>query len=259
MEFITRFVTLTAALTMCPALLQASVIVNSTLNLTQLQILPASGSVLFLSPFTAAAFVNAQDSLGNADSNFDSQDDGTAAVSAAALLASAAASADAPNKLAGASSFVNIPQIEAAANSTAQGALLGVFQIVGTSGPVSVVLSAALSGNQTLITDSQGLLGTSELIFNLLLPDLSDPTVLFMDNLLQVGPSQALSSPLNKTLTSTVLLDANVSYFLIAQPDSESSGTNAPEPSSRWLLGTMILAIFLFRRHRASRRRGPVA
>jgi hypothetical protein len=259
MEFISRFVAMTAVLSIGPAILQANVIVNSTLNLTQLQILPASGSVQFLSPLTAAAFVNAQDSLGNADSNFDSQDGGTAAVSAAALLASAAASADSPNQHAGTSSFVNIPQIQAAANSTAQGALLGVFQIVGASGPVSVVLSAALSGNQTLMTDAQGLSGTSELIFTLLLPDLSDSPVLFMDNLLQVGSSQSLSSPLSKTLTATVLLDANTSYFLITQADSESSGTNAPEPSSRWLLATLITGVFLFRRHRASGRRGAVA
>jgi len=229
--------------------LTAGVVVNSTLSLTQLSITPGAGTLQYLPPFTATALADAHDSLGGADSNFDSQDDAVAGATATAFLASANASADAPNKLATAASFINIPDIDASAGSTGQGTLLGFFQITGTTDPVLVQISAILSGNQTLITGPGGS-ARSEIIFSLILPDIESNPLLFYDNLLEIGPNQSTANSPGQTLSQSVTLQPDTPYFLIAQVDSESSGVNSvPEPSCAFLIATGASLMLLRRRY----------
>ena len=53
-----------------PAAVRADVVIDSSLSLTQLQILPAAGTVQFISSVTASAFTQVFDSLGGADQQF---------------------------------------------------------------------------------------------------------------------------------------------------------------------------------------------
>jgi hypothetical protein len=214
--------------------------------MTKLQILPSSGTVQFLSPFNASAFVQVADSLGGFDQQFDSVDDGATNVSAATALAYATAAASALDMTASAASGINIPQIEAAAGTvpgSPYGLLQGFFQIVGATGPVSVQLKATLDANQSLSTTGYGQSASSEVTFNLLLPDISGDPVLFFDNLLEIGPNDSAANASSFTLSALVTLQPDTPYYSIAETDAETPPgiSHVPEPSSGPLLLTVLL------------------
>lgn len=230
-------------------MLRAGVIVSSSLNLTQFQILPTAGSVQFISPTTASAFTQVFDTLGGFDQQFNTIDDGSTSASAATALAHAMAAASATALTASAASGVNIPELTAGAGTVPGspfGSLQGFFQIVGATSPVSVQLKAFLAASQSLATTGSGQSADSEVTFSLLLPDISDTPVLFMDNLLHIGPNDFRAASSSPTLSNLVTLMPNTPYFWIAQTDSESSGTNTvPEPES-FLLGSAGLVLIAF-------------
>jgi hypothetical protein len=225
---------------LCPSALQAGVIVASTLNLTQLQILPSSGTVQFLPPINASAFVQVFDNLGGFDQQFDSVDDGATNVSAATALAFASAAASAVSMTASTTAGLNIPQITADAGTTPgspYGLLQGLFQITGAGGPVSVQLKALLDVHQSLATSGYGQSATSEAIFNLLLPDISGDPILFFDDLRSIGPNDSSSTSSSPTLSAFVTLQPGMPYYLIVNVDPDVSGSStAPEPASLLLL-----------------------
>jgi hypothetical protein len=253
------FLALCVGCCLCPSALQAGVIVASSLSLTQLQILPSSGTVQFLPPINASAFVQVFDSLGGFDQQFDSVDDGATNVSAATALASAAAAASAVSMTASSSSGINIPQIEAAAGTVPGspfGMLQGFFQIVGTTGPVSVQFLASLSTSQSLSTTGYGQSANSEVTFNLLLPDISEAPILFFDNLLQIGANDSQNTSSSFTLSSTVMLMPDMPLSLIAATDAETPPgiSQVAEPSSG-LLVFCVMASFASMARLKQRRR----
>lgn len=264
MNSVVRPLVFTFALSFYPAAARADVVVTTAISLNQLQILPANGSLVILPGVSATASAQAQDSLGgNAGESNTVFDDSTSA-NAVTALANANAAASALVLTANAASGVNIPQITAFASSGANGApfgsLFGQFEIVGTTGPVSVQLRALLDYNQSLSTTGAGLSASSEVIFNLLLPDLSADPVLFFDNLLTIGPNASQATAGSPTLSASVLLDPNTIYNFIAEVDSESSGlSQVPEPSSLFLLliGFVFSALLFAHRERGRRGSGP--
>ena len=229
-----------------PGLAPASVVVNTSLSLTQLQITPAAGTVQL--SLSASAFSSVFDSLGGSDFGFD-PGPVTASASAATTLANWAGAADSTALTASSSSGVHIPgALDAAAGTVPGGSygdLQGTFEIVDTSGgnnPVRVNFSATLSGSQDLTTDAFGLLAQSEVIFNLVVGSTNE---LPLDSPLQIGRSSTLSHPIGTTLSNSDNLLTNTPYFFDAQVDAESYGLNAPEPASLWLAaaaGMLLLA-----------------
>ena len=221
---------------------RADVLVDTILDLNTLQIVPASGMVEFLSPLTAQVFVQAQDSLDGFDQNFVSVTDGStdSVGTTPGLLASASGSATGiptvPILFADAASNVDIPNIAAFASSSSNGSfpgsLSGLFEIVGTTGPVSVQFNAPLFVDQFLSTSGGGISASSEVIFNLLSPDINGGSpILFFDNPLSIGPNASASFAKSLMLTDSVTLQPDTPYFLIAEVDAESSGLNVLEPS----------------------------
>jgi hypothetical protein len=196
-----------------PTAARADVFVATSLDVTSFGISPSIGPVMLLSPFTASANAQAQNDL----SGFNFQ--------------------------------INQANDTSTASSTGQGGLggdfggTGSFEIVSASNtPVDVTFSATLSGSQTLTTDAYGDFATSEIVFNLVLPDIGS-TVLFQDNPLSMGPSATLVSSYSNTLTNTVSLQTNTDYTFIAEADAESSGLNVPEPSSLFLTAFVSFAV----------------
>jgi hypothetical protein len=250
---------------------RADVFVATSLDVPSFGISPSIGSVMLLSPFTASANAEAQDDLSGFNFQFNQANDtSTSSTSAATAFASASAAAstasDAVGSLsASASSGINIPGATSSfASSTGQGGLggdfggTGLFEILSTSNTsVDVTFSATLSGSQTLTTDAYGDFATSEIVFNLVLPDIGS-TVLFLDNPLSIGPSATLVSSYSNTLTNTVSLQTNTDYTFIAEADAESSGLNVPEPSALFLTAFVSLAVLFsgrcWRRQRESRK-----
>jgi hypothetical protein len=193
-----------AVLCVFPVSLRADAIVNTSLSLTGLQISPSSGILQILSPLTASAFAQAQDSLGGLDQHFNSVDDSATSASALTLLASASGAASAPMLDASAGSGVNILAIEAAASSVGRGSPRGSFEITGATGPVNVQFQAMLQANQSLSTPGFGQSATSDVIFTFDLSDLSNQPTLFFDNPLQIGQGHYASSMTSPILTASV-------------------------------------------------------
>jgi hypothetical protein len=184
-------------LTATHGILSASVVVATSISLTQLRITPTAGSIQFVSPLIsppgcsmpslcATAFTQAQDSLGGLQQQFNLADNGATSATSTTSLASANAAASAPARTNSASDGVNL-NVNASASSTAQGTLYGTFQVVGTTSPVMINFSATLSGSQMLSTDAIGLSASSEAIFSLVL-DNGDNPVSF-DSLQTIGSS----------------------------------------------------------------------
>jgi hypothetical protein len=246
------------ALTFAPSPARADVMVSTFLDLTQFQVLPSVGVFAALSPFTASANALAQDDLGN-DSQFNQVNDASTTANAATTFAGASGGAAAASLTASSSSSVNIPGVlPYFASSAGEGGLggdfggTGLFEILDpsnpTPSPVSVTFSATLSGSQSLFTDGSGVFATSEIVFNLLLPDLGLVPI-SLDTPQSIGPSTSLVSPYNHTLTGTAMMFTNTEYTLVAEVDAESSGLNAvPEPSFLLQTEIGIFAILLARR-----------
>lgn len=232
---------------LCTAgILHAGVIANSSLTLTQFQILPSSGSVQFLSPITATAFAQALDSLGGLDQHFNSIDDGATSAAALSALAGATAGASATAFTGSAISSVGIPGIESIGSSTAQASLSGSFEIVGPSSPVAVQFSAMLGLAQTLSTLDGGLSASSELSFSLTLDDGDQP--LFFDNILPVPPDSTSSSSSTDPMNGSATLDPNVPFTFTLSLDSETRGQDSPEPAAILLSAAGLAAVFVRRR-----------
>jgi hypothetical protein len=248
-------------------LLRANVIVNTSLSLNQFQMQASEGSIEFTSPLAsppgcnganlcATAYVEAEDSLGGYDQLFNVADNGATSASASTALAQANSAASAPAQTASASDGVNIPLISASASSSAQGTLWGTFEIVGTSDNATVQFSAALTADQILATDNNGVFASSEVIFTLALS--SGDTPLFLDNPLTIGSGSSIVSPYSGTLTgSSSPLLPDTAYTLVIQTDAESSGLNSgvPEPSSLILSITALGVYGLITGRKGWRRR----
>ena len=248
-----------------PAALYANVVVSTTINLTQLTVAAGAGTFQVISPFNAGAFAQAQDSLGGFSQDFHTADDSATSASSTTALANGSGAASVPALTAGSHSGVNILGVAASASSTGQGALgpafgdgQGQFQILDANNPgqnpVSVSFSAMLSVNQMLQTDFNGVSASSEAIFLLLLPDLSDQPFLFFDNQISIGPSDMQAFSSSPTPSDSIMLMTNTTYTLIAEVDSESSGVNnVPEPAPAIVTGLGIAALLVgWRRNRAN-------
>jgi hypothetical protein len=245
----------------CPAL-EAGVIVNTSISLTNLQILPASGTLDLLSPLTASAYASVFNSLGGADSQFNTIDNGATSASASTAYATANTAASATALTTSASNAVNLPGIDATAGTVGPGPYgslcggnvapcfnAGGFEIMDSSGaknPVSVVFNSTLSYSQLLVTNAYGLSASSEVIFQLDLPDIGQ--MLFLDNPLSIsGPNQNAVAAGNPVLSMSTTLVTNTVYSLFIEADAESSGVDSrtPEPSSIFLAAAglaMLLA-----------------
>jgi hypothetical protein len=252
MRYALRPFVFSLALCCLPAALRADIMVATSLSLTELNVTAPTGTTVQLS-LSASAFGSVFDSLGGSDFGYDPGPT-TASTSAATTLASWAGAADATANTASSSSGVSIPGTLIAEAGTVPGGnygdLQGTLEIVApTDTSVTVNFLAALTGSQDLFTNAYGVSASSEITFNLLV---GSTTELFLDNLLQIGPSSSINSPYSSTLTNSDTLQTNTLYFFDANVDAESYGLNAPEPSSVLLIGTIGLLILAsrFRRPR---------
>jgi len=251
-----------------PTALSADVMVSSTMDLNGLDLVFPSGYTLsFASGVLATASASAQDSLGGNDAQFNFMLNGSTSASAGTALASAVATADSsslPSLTASAQSGVNIPDglmafASSSANGNPFGSLSGSFEIDGPSGTVSVTLEAMLQYSQFLQTMDGGVFATSDVNFSLLLPDVNSSPLLFFDNPLTIGPNSTVAPSGAPTPMTSVMLNADTPYSFVANVDAESSGLNAPEPSSLLLCLTVfaLLTVSFIRRERL--RRGSTA
>ena len=233
-------------------ILRADLIVNTSLSLTKFQIIPSSGTLSVLPGLGASAFTSVYDSLGGFDQEFNSVTDDVTSASSATGLASATGAASAPGLTAGASSGVSLTGDAAAAGTNAgapYGALSGFFQITdptGNQNPVNVTFTAMLSISQSLSADQNGMDATSEVVFNLLLPDIDASPFLSLDNPLEIGPGGSLSSSSTTTLSGTASMFTNTDYYVYVEADAESYGFNSTPEPSYGILSAILMSLCIF-------------
>ena len=223
---------------------QATAIAFSNLSATNLQVSPASGAVVFTDTFTAEAFAQGQNSLGELVNQFDTGP--LARADAGVTWANGYGSADGPGLRENGSTTVNLPGSgNTAASSTGQGTLSNTFMITGGSGLVLVGFAMDLSGLLGVTTDPLGQLAQTEINFNL---QVDGNPLLFEHRQLSGGPNSSLGQTVAETVTGSSLLQFNTPYFLLLQVDSESNAINVvPEPATGILLFIGVVALFFCR------------
>jgi hypothetical protein len=222
-----------------PASVRADDVVSNDITFSDLQITSSSGTVQLMDSWTSKAFANALNSLGQADSHFDSHtgSDSTAAASVSFASASGTSTASSPGGTT--SSNVNIAG-PGAASSTGKATLANTFEITGGTGSVDVTFSTNISGNLAVSTDPSGLLAQTEAIFNL---QLDGVPILFFDSPLMGGPSSSVSSSFSQFLSITIPLTFGTPYFVDGGSDSETKiVSSTPEPSTAFLFSIILLS-----------------
>jgi hypothetical protein len=139
-----------------PGSVHATAIAASQISFSSLQIIPDSGTVVYLDSWTAEAFAQAQNSLGQLVNQFDWSTGGSATANAAVSFATSHASASAVNVGAIARSSANIPGTTTAQVATALGTLFNAFMVTGGTGDVNVNFSVNLTGNLNVFTNAFG-------------------------------------------------------------------------------------------------------
>ena len=234
----------------------ADAVVNTSLNLASLQIDPSSGKVIYPSPTSASVFAQAEDGSGGYQA-FDNMT-GALTMAATALANGNAAANGAPPFGSPVGANILIPGLDTWASSEGQGTLEGLFEITGTTSPVSVTFDVSLTEDQLLQTDPFGLYGTSTSTFTLTLPDIQSTPILplsFSKLLTVTGPNQAESyNPGSILLTTSLLLHPNVQYSFVAATDAESYAVDStPEPASITLAFIGLALVLLARVRKLAR------
>jgi hypothetical protein len=219
MHCVLVFVILALAWMFSPTSVRPDSMGSTSLDLTEF--VRSVGTFVTVSSFTAGANVQAQDDVSGTVSQFDQGNDGATSASAdTAIAASSAATVLALT--ASATSGVNVPgEMPYFASSTGQGGMgedfggTGLFEIPdvsnSTPSPGNLPFNATLRGSLT--TDGSGVLATSEIIFNLILPDLGAVPI-SLENPLLIGPNTSLVSPYSNTLTGSVIMARSTRPFL---------------------------------------------
>ena len=168
--------------------LHATAIATASIQVTNLTIDPASGTVVFGGPWTAEAFAQAQNSFGENVGQFNSSIGGTATADALVTFAQGHSSADALNVISMGSASANITGGVVVASAVSQETIYNTFQITGAGGPVNVTFGVLLNSMQSLFTDSSGVFASSEAAFTL---SVDGQVILFNDIANQIGPSSS--------------------------------------------------------------------
>jgi hypothetical protein len=232
-----------------PHAVYATAIANSAISFSNLQIVPASGTVVFLDFWTAEAFAQAQNSLGELDQQFSSSFGGVAQANAVVTFATGNANASALNISAAADSHGNIPGATTAqARSAGTPDLFNSFMITGGTGSVDVTLSTQVTGSLNVFTNAFGQQADTDTTFAL---EVDGTPILFRFDELSIGPSSSNSLSFSQTLSATTTLSFDVPSFLFVEVDSESEVINrVSEPSTVALLLSGLITLASFSRRK---------
>ncbi|MGP8199108.1 MAG: RHS repeat-associated core domain-containing protein [Limisphaerales bacterium] len=216
----------------------AEISVDSTSSFSDVTIDPMSGTIQYMGVVQSSAYAQA-----GGNSQFESVDPSSASASdvpapGASATGSGSGSAGFLSGSSGATGYV--PGATAGYDtSTGRGTITGAFQIIGTTGAVNVTFSAMVSGSLNLSSDVYGESGQGESDFTL---SINGNPVLFNDQILSIGPDQTQNSTLSQTLTASMTLTADTTYYFVGEADAETQVVNSsvaavPEP------GEMALAL----------------
>lgn len=215
-------------ITLAPPPIRATAISTGSIQVSDFMMTSSGGTLVFLGPWTAQAFVQVQNSLGENQAQFNSSTGGIAQASAAVQFASAQSTSNAQNVVQSASGGVNILGGVNAALSDSQATLYNMFEITGPGGPVNVTSSVTLAYMQRMFTDASGVFANNEVAFTL---SVDGMVVLFNQSTNQIGSNYGLwTNNFSSTLTNTIALNENQDYTIYLYADPDFMTSNVPDP-----------------------------
>jgi len=221
-----------------PSSAYADTISLTTVSLTNFQIVPSSGTIVFStsqigSPTSAhGAAVNSLDEEGG-----DSQQSPTFSQAFTSItFASAGGASELSTMSLSANTNVTLPGCRCEAETEAGATLRLGFMIVGGSGPVDVTFSALAQTIQTLVTDQFSTFATSEtnIVLNVI-----DAATFSFDTRFRIGAGDEARVIENQRLISEVVtLQFNQQYNVLVSgiATSRAAQTEIPEPATVVLL-----------------------
>jgi hypothetical protein len=222
-------------------------------TLTNLQIVPTSGTIVFSTPrmtASAAAALNRFDEESGDSSESPTRAEANASVTGASVNAVS----DFTNLFLNANTNVML-SVCCSINTEAGATLRQNFMIVGGSGNVDVTFSALMQTLQNLMTDQLGVSATSIATVSLQVLDpvsfLSISSFSFDSNL-RIGANESTTLEMQRQLSHVVTLQFDQPYLLFVHLHATSRGSQnpIPEPATVVLLvsGLGFMAGFVKKR-----------
>lgn len=235
----------------------ADTIAITSISLSNLQLVPTSGTIVFSGPQTgsrttasAAASNSATNGLFEESSTF-SQSPTRAEAVTTITLASAAGVSDFPNSLFSATSNVTLSGCTCTGEAEALASLNESFMIVGGTGNVNVTLSALFQSIHILTTDELSLFAASQ---NDLVLQIGGVDTFFFHFGFSI-PSGSVNSDIQNQISQVLTLQFNQQYTLglFLRANSRAAQNEVPEPATVVLLvsGLGFMAGFVRKRLRA--------
>ncbi len=209
------------------------------MELTAFGVDPAEGVVAWTGPWTATGFVQANNSAGESDFDFETDPSGTLAT-AAVTYADGTGSAAVPavnGAYAEVAATISLPANidESASVFPAQSSLENTFSIDDATGFVDVAFGALLESSLVADADAGGQVLQNDDIFNL---DVDGTSVLsFFDQAL-AGPDGFDADTQNPNLNETISLDSSEEHDVVIslEYDPQALETIVPDAGPTWLL-----------------------
>ena len=229
-------------------------------SLSNIQIVPTSGTVVFTTQLSPATTARGVVSDGFDDTSTESQSPTRAEASLELGFAGAGAVSDFPNMSLSANSHVTLSGCLCQFEAEGQAFLRTSFMIVGGSGNVDVNISALLVSMHTLMTDPFSFSAASTVLINLQILDPSDFSIVhnfsFDSRLVIRPPTNSTALEIERQLSEavTLLFDKEYTFRVSIFANSRAGQNEIPEPASAVLLmsGLGFVAGFLRKRKKTS-------
>ena len=215
----------------------ADAISITTVSLSNLQIVPTSGTIVFSLPASGVRTIAsgaAANSFGE-ESGSHSLGPTRSEASTSVTFAGAGGLSDFANLSLNANSNVMLAGCICSAESEGLASLRTTFTIVGGSGDVDVNFSGLLQTMQTLMTDEFSLFAASDVRFDLQVLDVGTFSFAFRPN---IGPNDSTVIEMQRQLSEVLTLQFNQPYTLLVFVGANSRGAQSeiPEPATAILL-----------------------
>jgi len=237
---------------------KADIVINSSLSLTNFQILPTAGTVQI---FPSGLGVNGitGEIVGGDSAGGSFNETGPVPLSAATAFTSATATGSFPPLRLASTSNVDLPPNQSSAGSDADAIFTGDFEVTGVSNPVDVTFSASLNEKQFVSTLGRVQAAESRIEFlaSVVIPSGIQVEVIDVVHDLVLPGGSSDSASLNSVVTGTLNVLPNVMYDFGASPyvvSTTSPQLAIPEPSFSVLVGSG-LAMLIARSRSLFRRR----
>lgn len=232
----------------------ADTISLTTVSVTDFQIVPSSGTIVFTTPFlsptsASGAAVNSLD-----EESGNSQQSPTFSQAFIAItFANAGGVSELSSMSLSANTNVTLPGCLCSAETEGLAALRLSFMIVGGTGPVDVTFSALTETIQNLVTDQFSLFAASETTIFL---NVIDVATFSFDTRFRIGPNDpATVIDRQRQLSEVVTLQFNQQYnvLLSVRAISRAGQNEIPEPATVVLLVSGLASMAGFVKRRARR------